>query len=65
MPTEVHFIGLGGSLRLSDDYRQVTKGLNGREAGEFTLEASDSAVTVYKSAVAFVTEAQPREVLPA
>ena len=65
MPTEVQFIGMGGSLRLSDDYRQVTKQLNGRESGEFTLEASKSAVTVYKSAVAFVTEAQAREVLSA
>lgn len=65
MPTDVYFIAAERPLRLSDEYQEVTKQLQGRESGEFRRATSDKPVTIYKNSIAFVAEAKPGEVLVA
>ena len=63
MPTDVYFIGAERPLRLSDEYQDVTKQLQGRESGEFRRATSDTQITIYKNSIAFVADAKPGEVL--
>jgi len=63
MPTDVYFISSEQPLRLSDEYQDVTKQLQGRESGEFRRATSDTPVTIYKNSIAFVAEAKAGEVL--